>query len=94
MNNLPVQNLKNKETRFNSKGFDDFKDILNCGYSEIKATIEGKLVNFKTCFYIPSQKMPKELELYYINFLAKSILPDYLGFALYYIIVILMIEYT
>ena len=28
--------------------------------------------------------MPKELELYYINFLAKSILPDNLGFALYY----------
>ena len=54
MNNLSVQNLTNKKTCFNAKGFDDFKDILNCGYSEINATIGGKLINFITCFYIPS----------------------------------------
>ena len=58
--------VENKNSCFNVQQFSDLKDILQCGYAEIKyINRNNKEYNIKTCFYIPNNKMPEEFGAYF-----------------------------
>ena len=57
--------IEDKNTCFNAEQFPDLKDLLDCGYAEIKYTTESnKQYTLKTCYYIPNDKMPEEFGSY------------------------------
>ena len=57
-------NITDKNLCFNVKQFSDLKDLVDCGYAEIKYKSGNKEYEVKTCFYIPNNKMPEELGKY------------------------------
>lgn len=57
-------NITDKNLCFNAKQFPDLKDLVDCGYAEIKYKFSNKEHKVKTCFYIPNNKMPEELGKY------------------------------
>ena len=57
--------IEDKNTCFNAEQFPDLKDLLDCGYAEIKYTTESnKQYTLKTCYFIPNDKMPEEFGSY------------------------------
>ena len=58
-------NVEDKNSCFNAQQFPDLKDIIGCGYAEIKyINEENKEYNIKSCFYVPTNKMPEDLNSY------------------------------
>lgn len=57
-------NIEDKNICFNAKQFPDLKDLIDCGFATIKYNNGLKDYEFKTCFYIPNNKMPEELGKY------------------------------
>ena len=46
--------------------FSDLDDLINCGYATINFyNPDGTQKTFRTCFYIPDNKLPSDLNLYY-----------------------------
>ena len=77
------QSIKDKNVCFNAQQFPELKDLIDCGYAEIKY-IEGtqeKTIN--TCYPIPNDKMPQKLMKYFkgslIVQLEKAYLPSIFG---------------
>ena len=58
-------NIEDKNICFNAEQIPELKDIIDCGYADINYTSNGKEYNIKTCFYIPSEKMPEKLGEYF-----------------------------
>ena len=62
--------IEDKNTCFNAEQFPDLKDLLDCGYAEIKYTTESnKQYTLKTCYFIPNDKMPEEFGSYLTEFI-------------------------
>lgn len=57
-------NIEDKNICFNAKQFPDLKDLIDCGFATIKYNNGRKDYEFKTCFYIPNNKMPEDLGKY------------------------------
>ena len=69
--------VENKNSCFNVQQFSDLKDILQCGYAEIKyINRNNKEYNIKTCFYVPTNKMPKDLYSLLIGTYLSEIIVD------------------
>ena len=64
-NNIPYENITDKNICFNVDQFDELKDLLNCGYAEIKYVKDNKEYGIKTCFLIPDSNMPDEIRKLY-----------------------------
>ena len=77
-----LTNITKKDLCFKTKQFEGLKNILNCGYALVNTEIEGTKIQYQTCFYIPSNNMPKELEVYYKEYVLDKFAPDYLGYIL------------
>ena len=59
------ENIQDKNICFNANQFSELKDLVDCGYAEIKYVIENKEYNIKTCFLIPGNNMPEDLESFF-----------------------------
>lgn len=86
------QNITDKNICFNSQQFPELKDLLECGYADIKIILPSlndddefdednddspkREYHIKTCFFVPNDNLPNELWLY---LKAVSIDPDFLG---------------
>ena len=70
-------NITDKNLCFNAKQFSDLKDLVDCGYAEIKYKSGNKEYEVKTCFYIPNNKMPEELGKYLKASFIDVIMADY-----------------
>ena len=55
-------NIEDKNICFKVDQFDDLKNLIDCGYAEIKFYISSKETKtIKTCFYIPNENLPQIL---------------------------------
>ena len=64
---IKYEDITDKNICFNAQQFDDFKNLVDCGYSEMKFSIEGKNYEIKTCFLIPNDNLPKSLNDIYMS---------------------------
>ena len=61
------QNIDNKNICFNSQQFPELRDLVDCGYADIKMIMPGLVdeknreYHLKTCFFIPNDNLPNEL---------------------------------
>jgi len=73
-------NIEDKNLCFNAEQISELKDLIDCGYADIKYISNGKEYNIKTCFYIPNEKMPEKLAEYFktnvIDFSFQTIIYD------------------
>ena len=74
------QNITDKNICFNSQQFPELKDLVDCGYADIKIVLPSindydddvednddspkREYHIKTCFFIPNDNLPNELWLY------------------------------
>ena len=67
--------ITDKTICFNSEKFDEMKNLVDCGYADISFTLGGQNYKMKTCFYVPNDHMPSNLNpylMYYIKMLANN----------------------
>lgn len=62
---LKYTDIEDKNVCFNADQFPELKDLIDCGYAEINYTVDGKEYKLKTCFYIPNDNMPKDLQTFF-----------------------------
>lgn len=55
---VPFPNITDKNVCFGAEKFDEFKNLLNCGYANLKLYTEFQTITFNTCFYMPDKQMP------------------------------------
>lgn len=67
--------ITDKNTCFNADQFEDLKNLVDCGYAEMTFTEGTVQKSIKTCFYIPNDNMPKDVEI----ILNSNYLKDYLN---------------
>lgn len=72
------QNITDKNICFNSQQFPELKDLLECGYADIKIILPSiddyddednddspkREYHIKTCFFVPNDNLPNELWVY------------------------------
>ena len=57
-------NIKDKNECFNAEQFPDLKDLIDCGYAEIKYKLYSDVkLKINTCFYIPNNNLQSNSEL-------------------------------
>ena len=66
-------NLTDKNICFDTHRFPELKDLLNCGFAEITLNIEGKIYIIKTCFFIPDNHFPDDLNFYFYIMLNNAV---------------------
>lgn len=54
-------NITDKNKCFRATQFPELKDLVDCGFAEIKYLVGGKEYKINTCFYIPNDKMPEQI---------------------------------
>ena len=62
---VKYDDIEDKTICFNAAQFPELKDLVDCGHAEIKFTVKDKEYKLKTCFYIPNDNMPTELQTYF-----------------------------
>ena len=67
-NYVEYQSITDKNACFNAEKFPELKDLIDCGYAEIKYIEGTKEKKINTCYLIPNDKMPQELMKYYKEF--------------------------
>ena len=57
---IPLPNITDKNDCFGADKFNDLKNLLNCGYANIKIFTKKKTLTYKTCHYIPDKQMSND----------------------------------
>lgn len=65
--NFEYPNVKNKNTCFNAAKFDEFADIIDCGYAVMKFSIDGENYEIQTCYLLPTEKLPQNFTDLYME---------------------------
>ena len=65
----PFTNIIDKNICFNATQFDEWKNLIDCGYATYKFNVKGKDYEIKTCHYVPTSKFPQALNFIYMYFL-------------------------
>ena len=59
-------NIPDKDLCFNSEQMPELQNLVDCGYADVNIiTEDNKRYNYKTCFYLPNEKMPEEFKPYF-----------------------------
>ena len=72
------QSIKDKNVCFNAQQFPELKDLIDCGYAEIKYIKGTQEKTINTCYPIPNDKMPQKLMKYFKNSLIDQLEEVYL----------------
>ena len=75
--NTNYENIKDKNICYNAKKFSEFNNLIDCGYAEIKVTLDGREYNINTCYLIPTANLPEMFNEPYSDF-QKGFLIDYM----------------
>jgi len=51
--------ISDKNICFNVQQFDEFKDLIDCGYAIFKFKVNGKDYEIKSCYLIPTANLPE-----------------------------------
>ena len=51
--------ITDKNICYNARKFNEFKNLIDCGYAEIKVRFEGKDYTIKTCYSMPTANLPE-----------------------------------
>lgn len=78
---IPYQNITDKNICYNVDQFNELKNLLNCGYGEIKYVVNGTTYAVKSCFFVPGKNMTDDLRKIYKKFFVdklfeKGIIPS------------------
>ena len=73
MNENLFENIKDRETCFKISKFDEIKDIIDCGYAVMKLFINHEEYEFRTCYYIPTDKLPKSFIPIYMSLIKENL---------------------
>jgi hypothetical protein len=78
--------ITDKNICYNARKFNEFKNLIDCGYAEIKVRFEGKDYTIKTCYSMPTANLPELFnEAYssyqneFIDFMLSSIIRSVAG---------------
>lgn len=85
--NIKYEDINNRNICYGAKKFNEFKNLIDCGYAEIKVTLDGKDYEIKTCYLMPTAKLPEIFKEAYssfqkeflINFMLRKIIYDMAG---------------
>ena len=65
--------IQNKSVCFNAEKFDDFNDLVDCGYSTIKFITDYETYTINTCYFISNENIPSELEILFKSIYYESL---------------------
>lgn len=66
--NTQYENINNENMCYNAIKFNEFKNIIDCGYAEIKGKFNGNDFNIKTCYLIPTANVPDMFKEVYTSY--------------------------
>ena len=66
--NTDYENIKDWNICYNTKKFNEFKNLIDCGYAEIKVNYGGKDYELNTCYLIPTANVPELFKEPYSSF--------------------------
>lgn len=58
-NHKKYDDISDKNICFNVQQFDEFKDLIDCGYAIFKFKVNGKDYEIKSCYLIPTANLPE-----------------------------------
>ena len=64
--------ITDKNLCFNAQKFNDFTDLIDCGYATISFITDEKTYTIKTCYYIDNKELPPD----FINILRDYLFDD------------------
>lgn len=69
-------NINDKNICFKASKFPEVKDLIDCGYAEIKYKINDEEYKINTCFYLPNDKLPENIIKIYKEVFIDQIIED------------------
>ena len=66
--NTDYENIKDWNICYNAKKFNEFKNLIDCGYAEIKVNYGGKDYELISCYLIPTANIPELFKEPYSSF--------------------------
>ena len=66
--NINYEDINDRNICYGAKKFNEFKNLIDCGYAEIKVRLEGKDYEIKTCYLMPTAKLPEIFKESYSSF--------------------------
>ena len=66
--NRKYENINDKNICYGAKKFNEFKNLIDCGYAEIKVRLEDQDYEIKTCYLMPTAKLPAIFNEFYSSF--------------------------
>ena len=70
------EDISDKNTCFNAQKFDEFKNIIDCGYAIIKFKVNGNDYEIKTCYLIPTANLPELFNEQFLNNIENDAIDD------------------
>ena len=75
--NRNYDNIRDKNICYNAKKFNEFKNLIDCGYAEIRVNYGGTEYNINTCYLIPTANLPEMFKEPYSSY-QKQVLIDFM----------------
>ncbi len=61
-------NIEDKNICFNARKFNEFKNLIDCGFATITFNIGGQNYEIHTCYYVPTVNVPEEFNKAYMEY--------------------------
>ena len=62
-------NITDRKTCFNASKFNEFVNLIDCGYAKVKFNMNGEDYEITTCHFVPTSQLPETFNDIYGNYL-------------------------
>ena len=69
----PYSDITDKNTCFNARKFNEFKNLIDCGYAIIKFKVDGEDYEIKTCYLVPTSNLPQDFKDVYMEYIEEDL---------------------
>lgn len=69
----PYTNITDKNTCFNARKFNEFKNLIDCGYASFKFKVDQKDYEMKTCYLVPTSNLPQDFNEIYMDYIQEDL---------------------
>jgi hypothetical protein len=74
---IKYEGVKDKNKCFNADQFDDLKNLINCGFAQVKISFGGEEKTTTLCSYIPTENLHEDILQYFkYRYIDKIIIDD------------------
>ena len=70
-------NITDKNVCFNAEKFEEYKDIMECGFATVKGKFKNVSFTFTNCFGIPDENVDGTFKQFYNGFYLKQLFQTY-----------------